>query len=112
MWSMDYVQVPVERAEVAVEAIEVAIVEATKEEIKEKKKADLVKQMSLSTDGSGLAKSGSESSISEACDSVKETTKRFETEKEECSDNEEVQESNKFKPLDNKICISSAKVRF
>lgn len=110
MWSMDYVQVPVERAEVAIEATEVILIEATKEEIKEKKKAELVKQMSLSTDGSGLAKSGSESSISEACDSVKETTKRFETEKEECSDNDDVQETNKFKPLDNKISISSAKV--
>lgn len=60
-----------------------------------------------------LAKSGSESSISEACDSVKESTKRFEEEKDECSDNEQeavkVSESNKFKTLDNKISISSAK---
>lgn len=37
-----------------------------------------------------LAKSGSESSISEACDdSVKETSKRFEAEREDCSDKEE-----------------------
>lgn len=35
-----------------------------------------------------LLKSGSESSISEACDSVKESSKRYETEKDECSDNE------------------------
>lgn len=43
------------------------------------------KQFSLS---GVLLKSGSESSISEACDSVKESSKRFETEKDECSDNE------------------------
>lgn len=37
-----------------------------------------------------LAKSGSESSISETCDdNVKETEKRFETEREDCSDTEE-----------------------
>lgn len=37
-----------------------------------------------------LTKSGSESSISEACDdSVKETSKRFEAEREECSDKDE-----------------------
>lgn len=51
---MDYVQVPVEKTEVAEEAKEEAVVvEETKEEIKQKKKAELVKQMSLSTDGSG-----------------------------------------------------------
>lgn len=84
---MDYVQVPIEK----VEKQKVEIVEITSEVVaKEKKKADLVKQMSLSTaDGTGmLVKSGSESSISEACDSVKETSKRFEAEKDECSDNE------------------------
>lgn len=54
MWSMDYVQVPVEKTEVAEEVKDkVVAVEETKEEIKEKKKAELVKQMSLSTDGSG-----------------------------------------------------------
>lgn len=37
-----------------------------------------------------MAKSGSESSISEACDdSVKETSKRFEAEREDCSDKDE-----------------------
>lgn len=37
-----------------------------------------------------LAKSGSESSISDACDdSVKETSKRFEAEREDCSDKDE-----------------------
>jgi hypothetical protein len=106
---MDYVQVPVEKTEVAEEAKE-EVVEETKEEIKQKRKAELVKQMSLSTDGSGkIAKSGSESSISEACDSIKESTKRFEEEKEECSDDEVIKEENKLKPLDNKINISSAK---
>ena len=53
MWSMDYVQVPVEKTELAEEAIEAVIITETKEELKEKKKAELVKQMSLSTDGSG-----------------------------------------------------------
>lgn len=43
-----------------------------------------------------LNKSGSESSISEACDSVKETSKRFEAERDDCSDNaEETKESRK-----------------
>lgn len=50
---MDYVQVPEERPEPADEAKE-AIVEESTEVIKEKKKAELVKQMSLSTtDGGG-----------------------------------------------------------
>jgi hypothetical protein len=49
---MDYVQVPVERPE-AVEEKKIEIVEESKEVIKEKKKAELVKQMSLSTDGGG-----------------------------------------------------------
>lgn len=57
MWSMDYVQVPEDRIEpeVAVEAKEEKVTE-TKEELKEKKKAELVKQMSLSTDGPGKMK--------------------------------------------------------
>lgn len=53
MWSIDYVQIPDERPEVAEEAKEEVIVQESKEEIKEKKKAELVKQMSLSTDGGG-----------------------------------------------------------
>lgn len=86
MWSMEYVQVPI---------VEEAIEEpATSDEPdvaeKSSKKVDLVKQMSISTsDGNGLQKSGSESSISEACDSVKETSKRFESERDDCSDKEE-----------------------
>lgn len=53
MWSMDYVQVPEERPEVA-EQENVEVEEESKEVIKEKKKAELVKQMSLSTtDGGG-----------------------------------------------------------
>lgn len=54
---MDYVQVPEDRIEpeVAVEAKEEKVTE-TKEELKEKKKAELVKQMSLSTDGPGKMK--------------------------------------------------------
>ena len=36
----------------------------------------------------GLAKSGSESSLSEACDSIKESKKQYEHEKDECSDTE------------------------
>lgn len=60
----------------------------------------------------GLAKSGSESSISEACDSVKETKKQFEDEKEECSDGESKLEPTTSKnvlTIDNKFGISSAK---
>lgn len=49
---MDYVQVPEEKPEVEQPA-KVEVVEESKEVIKEKKKAELVKQMSLSTDGGG-----------------------------------------------------------
>ena len=56
MWSMDYVQVPVERAESVEEVLEDNAIEESKEVIKEKKKAELVKQMSLSTDGGGKLK--------------------------------------------------------
>lgn len=56
-----------------------------------------------------LAKSGSESSISEACDSVKETKKQFEDEKEECSDKDEPQQSKTQLTIDNKNVMSSAK---
>lgn len=51
MWSMDYVQVPEERLE---EVSKIVVVEESKEVLKEKKKAELVKQMSLSTDGGGM----------------------------------------------------------
>lgn len=56
-----------------------------------------------------LAKSGSESSISEACDSVKESKKQFEDEKDECSDKDEPKISKNQLSLDNKASISSAK---
>jgi hypothetical protein len=93
MWSIDYVQVPVEiiNKPPTIDLKELLVKPDNLQDIKEKRKADLVKQMSMSTDGSNgsnLVKSGSESSISEACDSVKETSKRFETEKDECSDSE------------------------
>lgn len=35
-----------------------------------------------------LIKSGSDSSLSEACDSLKESTKRFESERDDCSDDD------------------------
>ena len=55
MWSIDYVQIPNDKAEVAEEAKEdqEEVIEQNKEEIQAKKKAELVKQMSLSTDGAG-----------------------------------------------------------
>ena len=53
MWSMDYVQVPEERSEAEEQIKFEEIVEDSKEVLKEKKKAELVKQMSLSTDGGG-----------------------------------------------------------
>lgn len=53
MWSMDYVQIPNAKPEIAEEAKEESIIEETVEERKEKKKAELVKQMSLSTDERG-----------------------------------------------------------
>lgn len=88
MWSMEYVQVPIVE-EVAEEQSASDEPDVTE---KSSKKVDLIKQMSISTsDGNGLQKSGSESSISEACDSVKETSKRFESERErdDCSDKDE-----------------------
>lgn len=81
MWSMEYVQVPI--AEDVVEE------PTTSDEKKSTKKVDLIKQMSITSEGNELQKSGSESSISEACDSVKETTKRFESERDDCSDKDE-----------------------
>lgn len=86
MWSMEYVQVPIDEAtdeQSTGNEPEVPVDKTTK-------KVDLIKQMSISTnDGNELQKSGSESSISEACDSVKETSKRFESERDDCSDKEE-----------------------
>lgn len=123
---MDYVQVPVEREEIA-EEVKTVVEEESQEVIKEKKKAELVKQMSLSTtDGKGkicdnlsdpslkffssaLAKSGSESSISEACDSIKESKKQFEDEKDECSDKEEASSSKNLLTIDNKTSMTGAK---
>lgn len=51
---MDYVQIPNAKPEIAEEAKEEDFVEETLEERKEKKKAELVKQMSLSTDERGI----------------------------------------------------------
>lgn len=48
MWSMDYVQVPIEKPEKKMEEPTVIV---EKEITKEKKKVDLVKQMSINTDG-------------------------------------------------------------
>lgn len=53
-----------------------------------------------------LAKSGSESSISEACDNIKESQKRYEDEKEECSDKEDGDNKNN---LGDKMSMSSTK---
>lgn len=54
MWSMDYVQVPDERAETPVnEVIEVIPQKESEEELKEKKKAAIVKQMSITTEENG-----------------------------------------------------------
>jgi hypothetical protein len=53
MWSIDYVQIPRDKPEVGVEAKEIEVIEENKEEMQAKKKAELVKQMSLSTDGAG-----------------------------------------------------------
>ncbi len=52
MWSMDYVQIPSAKPEVAEEAKE-EVNDESVEDQKEKKKAELVKQMSLSTDERG-----------------------------------------------------------
>lgn len=106
MWSMEYVQVPIveEVAEEQATTDEPAVAE------KATKKVDLIKQMSISTsDGNELQKSGSESSISEACDSVKETSKRFESERDDCSDKEETveQKSSNANELDVPKCAMS-----
>ncbi len=56
-----------------------------------------------------FAKSGSESSISEACDSLKESRKQYEDEKEECSDKEEKTSGKNLLSVDSKTNMSSAK---
>ncbi|XP_043249922.1 WD repeat and FYVE domain-containing protein 3 isoform X1 [Colletes gigas] len=92
MWSMDYVQVPAE--EEKPEEVATAKEKNTKlnknenqNETTKKRVHELVKQMSISAEGSAmLAKSGSESSLSEP-ETSKEAS-RLHEEKEECSDNE------------------------
>lgn len=68
-----------------------------------------LRQQSIFIFSPALAKSGSESSISEACDSIKESKKQFEDEKEECSDKEEPTQSKAQLTIDNKVSLSSAK---
>lgn len=83
---MEYVQVPIIEEVVA----EQSTIDQPDVSEKSSKKVDLIKQMSITaSDGNELQKSGSESSISEACDSVKESSKRFESERDDCSDKEE-----------------------
>ncbi|XP_012287062.1 WD repeat and FYVE domain-containing protein 3 isoform X1 [Orussus abietinus] len=93
MWSMDYVQVPAEEdkpKEVEPEAEKKGKPggEEAQSESTKKRVHDLVKQMSISAEGAAgmLAKSGSESSLSEP-ENTKEAS-RLHEEKEECSDNE------------------------
>lgn len=76
MWSIEYVQIPIVTTEEVV----------AKPEISPKKTLNLTKEADIITT---LAKSASDSSISEAGDSLKETSKRYEVEKDECSENEE-----------------------
>ena len=52
-------------------------------------KSKLLRWKKILNDSLALAKSGSESSISEACDSIKESKKQYEDEKDECSDRED-----------------------
>ncbi|XP_051170147.1 WD repeat and FYVE domain-containing protein 3 [Leptopilina boulardi] len=100
MWSMDYVQVPGEEEKPEINEIENSKKEEqTKEENTKKRVHELVKQMSISAENSGgtLAKSGSESSLSES-ENTKEASRTHE-EKEECSDNESSNGSgNKLSP--------------
>ncbi|XP_071644042.1 WD repeat and FYVE domain-containing protein 3 isoform X2 [Temnothorax longispinosus] len=105
MWSMDYVQVPSEEEKpeevtTAKEKNEKQSTEGNQTETK-KRVQELVKQMSISAEGSGaLMKSGSESSLSEA-ENPKEAS-RLHEEKEECSDNESSNgSSNKPSPQNN-----------
>lgn len=116
MWSMEYVQVPVTvETKDSIKDDENAkqTDEKPHAEVEVTAKVDLVKQLSVAKEEIGkfkcmfaiyckwlfkhyiflsiaLTKSGSESSISEACDdSVKETSKRFEAEREDCSDKDD-----------------------
>lgn len=106
MWSMDYVQVPAE--EEKPEEVTTTKEKHTKSNKNEsqnentkKRVHELVKQMSISAEGSSLlAKSGSESSLSEP-ENAKEAS-RLHEEKEECSDNESSNGSNnKSSPQNN-----------
>lgn len=109
MWSMEHVQVPVSTEESPSEKDLTLIEDEPASVSVSEAKVSFVKQMSITKDENGesnekllllnfgnlfycsvaLAKSGSESSISEACDSIKETSKRFEAEREQCSDKED-----------------------
>ncbi|XP_034186854.1 WD repeat and FYVE domain containing 3 bchs isoform X3 [Osmia lignaria lignaria] len=106
MWSMDYVQVPAEEEkpeEVSVTKEKNTKINTNEDQSEDTKKRvhELVKQMSISAEGSSmLAKSGSESSLSEA-ENSKEAS-RLHEEKEECSDNESSNgSSNKPSPQNN-----------
>lgn len=106
MWSMDYVQVPAEEEKLEeITATKEKHMKSNKNESQnentKKRVHELVKQMSISAEGSSLlAKSGSESSLSEA-ENAKEAS-RLHEEKEECSDNESSNgSSNKPSPQNN-----------
>ncbi|KAJ8676714.1 hypothetical protein QAD02_012501 [Eretmocerus hayati] len=106
MWSMDYVQVPAEENKVDnTEIVKNKRNDSTKEESRKestkKRVHELVKQMSINNEGSGsLAKSGSESSLSET-ENSKEAARSHE-EKEECSDDESCNNSlSKLSPQSN-----------
>ncbi|XP_055711660.1 WD repeat and FYVE domain-containing protein 3 [Phlebotomus papatasi] len=106
MWSMEYVQIPIEEKE------KKASVEA-KSSKSQKEDTNIIKQISEECSG-GIDKSPSESSLSEACDSVKETSKRFEAEKEDCSENDETpslrdDDEPPIPPIRKKHSISAAK---
>ncbi|KAL2720725.1 WD repeat and FYVE domain-containing protein 3-like isoform X1 [Vespula squamosa] len=98
MWSMDFVQVPAEEEQLEEfygdkEGQDDPNVQVDQSESTKKRVHELVKQMSISTEGSGmLMKSGSESSLSEP-ENTKEASRAHE-EKEECSDNESSNGSN------------------
>ncbi|KMR04720.1 wd repeat and fyve domain-containing protein 3 [Lasius niger] len=107
MWSMDYVQVPAEEEKpeevmaAEKEKNEKQSTEENQTETTMKRVKELVKQMSISAEGSSiLMKSGSESSLSET-ENAKEAS-RLHEEKEECSDNESSNgSSNKPSPQNN-----------
>lgn len=75
-----------EEVETTKDVVEKEIIEEDKKETTKKRVHEMVKQMSMSAEGSGMLKSGSESSLSEA-ENTKEAARSHE-EKEECSDNE------------------------